>query len=153
MTRNAASDDADVKAYRKSLDMLSKPYQLLFRLLACTGMRLGEAFGISSEATERGVRYCIVCTKTETSKRRVPFPAVVLPSAEITGPLFQGAAQHASKGLNRIPARQWHHRFRKGRPQPAAPRGGQAPGLLARQSIFGTPYLGTRHAPLLRATA
>lgn len=97
-------DDTDMKACRKNLDMLSKPDQLLFRLLACTGMRLGEAFGISGESTERGVRFCIVGTKTEASKRRVPFPAAVLPylPKKITGPLFQGDAPHASKRLNRF---------------------------------------------------
>jgi integrase len=96
--------DADMKACKRSLGTISEVDQLLFRLLASTGMRLGEAFQISSEATERGVRYVVVGTKTEASKRRVPLPAAVLPylPKKITGPLFTGGAPAASKRLNRF---------------------------------------------------
>jgi integrase len=80
----------------------------LFRLLACTGMRLSEAFEIDGEMKERGVRYVIVGHKTEQSKRRVPLPACVLPYLPkvIKGPLFvrklADPADTASKHLNRF---------------------------------------------------
>ena len=81
---------------------LSENDQLLFRVLATTGMRLGEAFQIDSEQTEREIRYCVVGTKTEASRRRVPFPADLLPHLpkKITGPLFNGNVKAASKRLN-----------------------------------------------------
>ena len=81
---------------------LSENDQLLFRALATTGMRLGEAFQIDSEQTEREIRYCVVGTKTEASRRRVPFPADLLPHLpkKITGLLFNGNVKAASKRLN-----------------------------------------------------
>jgi integrase len=101
-------DDADMKAIKRNLGDLSNSDQLLVRMLASTGMRLSEAFEIDSEETERGIRFCIVGRKTEASKRRVPFPAAVLPylPKKITGPLL--ASDHAdpvdaaSKRLNRF---------------------------------------------------
>jgi integrase len=109
-------DDADMKECKRNLDKLSDTDQVLWRLLACTGRRLSEAFQINGEATERGVRYCIVGTKTEQSLRRVPFPAGVLPylPKKITGQLFallppsarqtaiERTAAAASKRLNRF---------------------------------------------------
>jgi integrase len=50
-------------------------HQVLFRLLATTGMRLSEAFEIDDEMKERGCRYVIVGKKTEQSERRVPLSA------------------------------------------------------------------------------
>jgi len=102
--RRVPLDEADMKACKRSLGTLSETDQLLFRLLASTGMRLGEAFQISSEATERGVRYVVIGTKTEASKRRVPLPASVLPllPKTIKGPLFRDGAPRASKRLNRF---------------------------------------------------
>jgi integrase len=81
---------------------LSQSDQLLFRVLATTGMRLGEAFQIDGEQIEREIRYCFVGTKTEASRRRVPFPADLLPClpAKISGPLFTGNPKAASKRLN-----------------------------------------------------
>jgi integrase len=102
--RRLPLDEADMKVCRRKLGTLSETDQLLFRLLAATGMRLGEAFQINGEATERGVRYVVVGTKTEASKRRVPLPTVVLlylPKA-IKGPLFAGGPPAASKRLNRF---------------------------------------------------
>ena len=58
---------------------LSEFDQLLFRVLACTGMRLGEAFQINGEQIEREIRYCFIGTKTEASRRRVLFPEDLLP--------------------------------------------------------------------------
>jgi integrase len=97
-------DEADIKACKRNLGQLDKSEQLLFRLLAATGMRLSEAFEVDSELKERGVRYVVVGHKTEQSKRRVPFPADLLPylPATIKGPLFQGNARTASKRLNRF---------------------------------------------------
>jgi integrase len=101
-------DEADMKVVKRNLDKLDEADALLFRLLACTGMRLSEAFEIDGEMKERGVRYVIVGHKTEQSKRRVPLPASVLPYLPkvIKGPLFvrklADPADTASKHLNRF---------------------------------------------------
>jgi integrase len=81
---------------------LSESDQLLFRLLATTGMRLGEAFQIDGEQIEREIRYCFIGTKTDASRRRSPFPADLLPylPPKISGPLFAGSPKAASKRLN-----------------------------------------------------
>jgi integrase len=88
--RRLPLDDADMKLVKRNLAKLSESDQLLFRLLASTGMRLSEAFEIDGEMKERGVRYVIVGKKTEQSLRRVPLPADVLPHLPkvIKGPLF-----------------------------------------------------------------
>ena len=57
-------DEADIRNAKRNLDQLDKSKQLLFRLLATTGMRLSEAFEIDGEAKERGVRYVIIGHKT-----------------------------------------------------------------------------------------
>lgn len=96
--------DVDVRKVKRNLARLDDSDQVLLRLLACTGMRLSEAFEINSDATERGCRYVIVGTKTEQSQRRVPLPAGVqpyLPKA-IKARLFKGDARAASKRLNRF---------------------------------------------------
>ena len=97
-------DSADMKAIRGGLGGLAKSDQVLLRLLASTGLRLGEAFQINSEATERGCRYVVIGSKTAQSRRRVPLPAAVLPflPKSIRGPLFNGGAPAASKRLNRF---------------------------------------------------
>jgi integrase len=97
-------DDANMKAIKRELDRIDKSDQVLLRLLACTGMRLSEAFEITSEAKERGVRYVIVGHKTEQSKRRVPLPAGVLAHLPkvIKGQLFGDNPAAASKRLNRF---------------------------------------------------
>jgi integrase len=97
-------DDADVKVIKGKLAGLSTSDQLLFRLLACTGMRLSEAFEIENEAKECGIRFSIVGRKTEQSKRRVPFPSSMLAHLPklIKGPLFPGGAEAASKRLNKF---------------------------------------------------
>ena len=96
--------DADIKDAKRNLGRLDDKDQLLFRLLAATGMRLSEAFEIDGELKERGFRYVIVGKKTEQSLRRVPLPAAVLPHlpTAIKGPLFRGGAKAASKRLNRF---------------------------------------------------
>jgi hypothetical protein len=72
-------DDDDIIAAKGMLGELDKDNQMLFRMLATTGMRLSEAFQIDGEKTERGVRYVIVGHKTDQSERRVPLPADLLP--------------------------------------------------------------------------
>jgi len=106
--RRKPLSDADMEVCKTNLDKLSASDQLLFRFLGMTGARLGEAFQIDGEATERGVRYVLIGSKTEASKRRVPLPADVLPYLpdKIVGPLFASvpsielAAKAASKRLN-----------------------------------------------------
>jgi integrase len=98
-------NDADIAEAKRNLGRLPESRQVLFRLLASTGMRLGEAFEIEGEATERGVRYVIVGKKTEQSLRRLPLPADVLPflPKTIKGRLFPATeAGAASKRLNRF---------------------------------------------------
>jgi integrase len=96
-------DEADIRNAKRNLDQLDKSDQLLFRLLATTGMRLSEAFDIDGEMKERGCRYIIVGHKTPQSHRRVPLPAAMLPYLPaIKGSLFQGGPRTASKRLNRF---------------------------------------------------
>ena len=99
--RRLPFDDADMKLIRENLHRLSESDQLLVRLLASTGMRRGEAFEIDREQTEGGCRFVIVGTKTAASRRRVPFPAELLPylPAKITGKLFTGRKDSATKRL------------------------------------------------------
>jgi integrase len=100
--RRKPLNDEDMALCLRNLDKLTPPHQLLFRLLASTGMRLGEAFQIEEEHTERGCRYVIVGTKTEQSERRVPLPTSVLPylPKKIEGKLFAGDSNSASRRLN-----------------------------------------------------
>ena len=96
--------EADIKNAKRELGQLDESDQLLFRLLAATGMRLSEAFEINSELKERGCRYVIIGKKTPQSHRRVPLPAAVLPYLPkvIKGPLFEGGTPAASKRLNKF---------------------------------------------------
>jgi integrase len=93
--RRLPLDDADMKVVKRNLKKLTSADQLLFRLLASSGMRLSEAFEIDGEMKERGVRFVVVGKKTEQSLRRVPLPAAVLPHLPkvIKGPLF--VSKHA----------------------------------------------------------
>ena len=99
--RRVPFDDDDMKLIRENLHRLSESDQLLLRLLATTGMRRGEAFEVDQEQTEGGCRFVIVGTKTEASRRRVPFPAELLPylPAKIAGPLFTGRKDSTTKRL------------------------------------------------------
>lgn len=101
--RRLPFDDADMALIRADLHRLDKSDQLLVRMLATTGMRRGEAFQIDREQTEGGCRFCIVGTKTEQSLRRAPFPTALLPHLpkKITGPLFTGRMDSASKRLGK----------------------------------------------------
>ena len=102
--RRKPLSDAEIKVCKKNLGNLSASDQLLFRFLATTGARLGEAFQIDGEATELGVRYVVIGSKTEASQRRVPLPADLLPHLpkKIVGPLFTGDTSAASTPLNRF---------------------------------------------------
>jgi integrase len=103
-TRLPLSDN-DVKECKRNLSKLSEADQLLFRLLATTGMRLSEAFQIDGEEPrENGCRFVIIGKKTLQSRRRVPLPADLLAHLPktIKGPLFKGGAAAASKRLNRF---------------------------------------------------
>jgi integrase len=96
--------ETDIKNAKRNFGQLDKSDQLLFRLLAATGMRLSEAFEIDGEMKEHGCRYVIVGHKTPQSHRRIPLPAAVLPYLPkvIHGPLFAGGTPAASKRLNKF---------------------------------------------------
>jgi integrase len=102
-------DDADMAIMAANLHRLSDHDALLLRMLASTGMRLSEPFEIGATASsgdkiESGVRYVIVGSKTDSSRRRVPFPAELLPHlpARIKGPLFKSKPENAGKRLGRF---------------------------------------------------
>jgi integrase len=101
--RRLPFDDDDMRLIRDHLHELDTSNQLLVRVLASSGMRRGEAFEISGEAVENGVRYSVIGTKTEASRRRVPFPADLLPylPAKITAPLFRGSKEAATLRIGR----------------------------------------------------
>jgi integrase len=102
--RRLPLNEADIRNVKRNLEQLDEGDQLLFRLLAATGMRLSEAFEIDGEMKERGCRYIIVGRKTSQSLRRVPLPAAVLPflPRKLEGRLFSGDPRAASKRLNRF---------------------------------------------------
>jgi integrase len=103
--RRLPFDDADMKLIRENLDKLTPSDRLMVTVLATTGMRLGEAFHISREGVERGLRYVIVGSKNDQSLRRVPLPAKLLLvlSDKIKGQLFPDDDGHkASRRLNRF---------------------------------------------------
>src|SRR3954452_9507489 len=102
--RRLPLSETDIRSVKRSLDRLDKDDQLLFRVLAATGMRLSEAFEIDGEMNERGCRYIIVGRKTSQSLRRVPLPGAVLPflPRNLEGRLLHGDARAASKRLNRF---------------------------------------------------
>ena len=65
-------DEADIKNAKRNLDRLDGD-RLLFRLLACTGMRLSEAFEIDSEI--EGARLPL-CDRRQKDRRN-PSPRAV----------------------------------------------------------------------------
>jgi integrase len=102
--RRLPLSEADIRNVKQNLCQLEKADQLLFGMLAATGMRLSEAFEIDGDMKERGCRYIIVGRKTSQSLRRVPLPAALLPllPRKIERRLFPGDARSASKRLNRF---------------------------------------------------
>jgi integrase len=91
--------EAEMALVRDNLRKLSPHDQLLWKWLACTGMRLSEPFEIDRKYEENGVRYVIVGTKTRSSRRRVPIPTELLPAERIEGPLFKGNPETVAKRL------------------------------------------------------
>jgi len=84
---------------RRHLSDLQPGERLLWIWLANTGMRLSEPFEITEEFSEAGVRFVIIGSKTESSRRRVPIPDAVIPllPAKINGPLFSGTPKHLAR--------------------------------------------------------
>lgn len=91
----------DMIKAKSSLATLSKHDQLLWKLLATTGMRLGEAFQIDAEFEEDGTRFVVIGSKTLSSRRRVPLPTILLPDLPplIECKLFDGIPEVSGKRL------------------------------------------------------
>ena len=94
--------EADMAALWAALPTLSQSDQLLWRLLAKSGMRLGEAMSLTGEDTERGgsIRRVLVGTKTDASERHLPLPLDIGLPEKVSRKLFPGTATNASKRLN-----------------------------------------------------
>jgi integrase len=107
MKKLPLSED-DMTLVRKNLSYLDEQDQLLWRLLATTGMRLGEAFQIKEEFAEthkkKRIRYFIVGTKSDSSERRIPLPTALSPDIpeKVQAPLFTGTSKAAGKRLMRF---------------------------------------------------
>lgn len=97
-------EDKNMDLVRSKLEVLSEQDQLLWKLLAFTGMRLGEPFQIEREYRKSGVRCVQVGTKTESSRRLVPIPTALLSQVpnNLDTPLFQGSSRAAGKRLRRL---------------------------------------------------
>jgi integrase len=96
-------DDADMQLVRENFRLLDDEEQCLWVLLATTGMRRGEAWDITREYLEFGIRYVIVGSKTEASLRRLPLPdpALAFLPAKITGQLFKATPKTLGRRLLR----------------------------------------------------
>jgi len=92
-----------MRLVRDNLHAFQPDEQLLWCILATTGMRRGEAWHIQGEKVELGIRYVIVGTKSEASLRRVALPAdfLALYPGKITGLLFQDSPVNVGKRLLR----------------------------------------------------
>ena len=102
--RRLPLSETDIRNVKQNLDRLDEGDQLLFRVLAATGMRLSEAFEIDGEMKERGCRYIIVGRKTDQSLRRVPLPAALLPflPRKIEEQLFKAEPRGAAAASKRL---------------------------------------------------
>jgi site-specific recombinase XerC len=103
--RRLPLSETDIRNLKRNLDQLDKTDQLLFRVLASTGMNLSEPFEIDGEMKERGCRYVVIGSKTSQRLRRVPLPAALLPflPKKIEGRLFKAELRgKASKRLMRF---------------------------------------------------
>jgi integrase len=91
----------EMRLVRENAHRLRPEDWLLWRLLACTGMRLDEAFQINREYEECEVRYVLIGTKSEASRRRVPLPECLLAElpARIDRPLFTEGSETVGKRL------------------------------------------------------
>jgi integrase len=100
-------DDDDMALMRENvLPKLDKDERRMWLILATTGMRHSEAFAITEEFTEGGLRYVKVGKKTDSSKRRVPLPDCLTSHPDfprrITGALFEDPSlKNISKNLLR----------------------------------------------------
>jgi integrase len=100
--------EEDMVTARSNLDHLSASDQLLWKLLATTGMRLSEPFQITEEFAEKHgretIRYVIVGTKSDSSERRVPLPTALLPELpkKIERTLFEDGSKASGKRLMRF---------------------------------------------------
>lgn len=89
-TEREPMPEEDVKRIRENEHTFDDREWLLYLLCETTGMRREEAYSISRDYVESGIRFVIVGKKTKQSKRRVPFPDAVIPYLpdRITQPLF-----------------------------------------------------------------
>jgi integrase len=96
-------DVDDMATLRAHLHELGREDQLLWVLLAQTGMRLSEPFQAREEHRESGICYIEIGTKTESSERKVPLPDAALPylPAKIKGPIFSDTPKNAGRRLMR----------------------------------------------------
>ena len=94
-------EESEIKLLMAHIDELRDEDQFLFRLLACTGMRLDEAFQIREEIEHEGFRAAWIGTKTDSSDRMIPFPTALLPffPEKVTGPLFKENSETVGKRL------------------------------------------------------
>jgi site-specific recombinase XerC len=97
-------DEDDMALVKAHLDELRTDDRLLWYWLATTGMRLEEPFQITEENREGAHRYVVIGRKTETSKRRIPIPDILLPHlpSKIEAPLFTGTHRAAGKRILRL---------------------------------------------------
>lgn len=100
LDREPFTDD-QMKMVRDHLHTFPLEQQKLWILLACTGMRLSEPWGATSEASENGIRKIRVGSKTETSDRWLPLPSAFLERfpERIDGPMFEDNAKNLGKQL------------------------------------------------------
>jgi integrase len=101
--------DSDMATIKASMGRLSDSDQPLIRVLASTGMRLGEPFQIEREQVceDTGLRYVVMGSKTDASYRRVPlpegFPAFtgrLFPLADTSDAGIESAVDAAGHRLN-----------------------------------------------------
>ncbi|AWB20300.1 hypothetical protein DA075_04580 [Methylobacterium currus] len=83
-------DDNDMALVKANLHTFDHDERLLWVLLASTAMRRSEAWDITEEIRQSGIRGATIGSKTPTSERDIPFPDEVLPylPSRITGCLF-----------------------------------------------------------------
>jgi integrase len=102
-TRRVPLSDDDMVLVRDNLGKLSPSDQLLVRLLVTTGMRRSEAFQITGEQCEGGIRFVIIGEKTPQSMRRVPLPeSLLVDLPKITAPLFENSEANIDRTGKRL---------------------------------------------------
>jgi integrase len=93
--------EEEMAVMRGKLHTLREDQQLLWMLIATTGMRRGEAWDIMGEQEEDGLRKVRIGTKSPQSDRWIPLPEAVLPylPAKIEGSLFSRKPEDVGKSL------------------------------------------------------